>query len=301
MTEEATSTDVSEEDSQSPEHISFAEFLESYPSHSIQHVTGYYEKDGNSNRRQAPVVRLHCPTCGGIRNFAGDWVHERWVSNTDAVKDFLKYTCRDCRDSEKTFCLMSQATDNEGNGCAVKVGEIPEMHVDLPRSLKKLLGDDYKIFLKGLTCEKRGLGIGAFTYYRRVVESQKGHLIQEIHRVAVKLGAPEAIQDQLKSAAKEQQFTRAIDGVKGAIPESLLVDSHNPLKLLHQALSIGVHAEDDDSCLKIAHSIRMVLVDLSERIKLALQEQSGLRSALSDLMTFNAEAKKKKKESQQEH
>lgn len=93
-----------------------------------------------------------------------------------------------------------------------------------------------KLFEKGLTCEKRGLGIGAFSDYRRVVESQKSKLIAEILRVAEKLGAPQPLRETLAQAAKEKQFSRAVETVKDAIPQALLVDTQNPLKLLHDAL-----------------------------------------------------------------
>jgi hypothetical protein len=277
--------------------IPFAEFLESYPLGSLQHVSNYYAEKKGSNEynpyaRLAPVLRLYCPKCEGVRNFAGHWTHERDFRESKVVKDFLNYTCKDCGNGEKIFCVVSQATDNDGNGCAVKVGEIPELHLELPRSLKALLGDDYELFTKGLTSEKRGLGIGAFTYYRRVVEAQKSHLIAKILLVAEKLGASDAIIGALKQAATEKQFSRAVNLIKDAIPESLLVDTHNPLKLLHDALSIGVHAETDENCLRVAHNIRLVLADLAERIKLALQDQKQLRSAVAGLLKFNADAKK---------
>ncbi|MBL7188615.1 MAG: hypothetical protein ISS70_20010 [Phycisphaerae bacterium] len=280
--------------------VPWSEFLEDYPLNSVQNVSEYYEKThsqyGDPFRRLTPTLRLHCSKCKGVRNFSGRWTHHDTFSNGDVVHDFVKYTCKDCEDASKTFCVISQAIGDNGNGCALKIGEFPELHLELPRSVEKLLGDDYKLFVKGLTCEKRGLGIGAFTYYRRVVEAQKNHLIAEILRVAEKLGGPADIRDKLKAAQKEKQFSRAVDAVKGVIPESLLVDSHNPLKLLHNALSICVHAEPDEQCLRIAHSIRLVLVDLSERLKLALGEQDELRTAVSDLLNFTAEAKKKAKD-----
>ena len=83
---------------------------------------------------------------------------------------------------------------------------------------------------------------------------------------------------------------KRVQGFEGA-----RVDSHNPLKLLHNALSVGVHAESDENCLKLAKSIRLVLADLSERLKLALGEQDELRFAVSGLLKFVSEAKKKEK------
>lgn len=130
------------------------------------------------------------------------------------------------------------------------------------------------------------------------MEGQKYHLISEIFRVAEKLAAPKDVLERLAQAQKEKQFSRAVEIVKGAIPESLLVDSHNPLRLLHDALSLCVHAESDETCLRIAHSIRSVLADLSERLKLALGEQNELRSAVSELMKFMSETRKKAKDGQ---
>lgn len=277
-------------------------FLEDCPINSAQKVSEYYERDGDGYepfRRLSPTLRLHCYKCNGVRNFNGRWTHHRGFRESCVVYDFLEYTCKDCEEASKTFCVISEAIDDKGNGIAVKIGEYPELHLELPRSLEKLLGDDYSLFVRGLTCEKRGLGIGAFTYYRRVVESQKNHLIAEILRVAEKLGAPQEVTNKLKATQNEKQFSRAVDSLKDSIPESLLVDSHNPLKLLHSALSICVHSESDEQCLRMAHSIRMVLADLAERIKLALGEQDELRSAVSGLLKFTAEAKMRAKECQQ--
>jgi len=195
--------------------------------------------------------------------------------------------------------VNSFATDNEGNGWALKIGEFPEAHVDVPESLSTLLDTHYPLFLKGLGCEKRGFGIGAFTYYRRVVDSQKSKLIAEMLRVAEKLNAPSEMRERLRRAASENQFSRAIETIKGAIPESLMVNGRNPLQLLHSALSIGVHAETDENCLKFAHDVRLVLADFSERLVLALREQSDLQAAVSDLLKFNASAKEKAKEPSQ--
>ncbi len=273
--------------------------MEDYPTNTAQNVSAYYERPeeeyGPPFRRIAPTLRLHCNKCNGVRNFSGNWVHEGEFREGEIVRDFLKYTCKDCEKAEKTFCVLSQAIDEDGNGAAVKIGEFPELHLELPRSIKKLLGDDYKLFEKGLVCERRGLGIGAFAYYRRVVESQKNHLITEILRVAEKLRAPSEMTDRLKAAQKEKLFSKAVNAVKGAIPETLLVDSHNPLRLLHDSLSICIHTESDETCLRIAHSIRLVLADLSERLKLALGEQDELRSAVSDLLQFTSKAKKEAK------
>jgi hypothetical protein len=280
--------------------LTWREFLDSYPMNASKIVSDYYRPSSGSSdyTRLAPHLRLYCTVCEGVRNFTGQWIPSYRVEfdRADLEKAenlFLEYKCKDCDKGFKVYCLRSvPMKEPAGFGWAVKVGEFPEYHVELPRSLKSHLGDDYELFLKGLTCEKQGLGIGAFTYYRRVVESQKSQLIEEIRKVAEKLNAPKDALDDLAKAAKENQFARAVEMIKDAIPQALLVDSQNPLKLLHDALSIGVHSQTDASCLTAANAIRLVLADFSERLKLALQDQKELRAAIGSIAKFVGDARK---------
>jgi hypothetical protein len=77
---------------------------------------------------------------------------------------------------------------------------------------------------------------------------------------------------------------KAIESVKDSIPESLLVNGHNPLTLLHSALSEGLHAQTDEQCLELAQAVRVVLAELAERIGQALKDEAELNAAISRLM-----------------
>jgi hypothetical protein len=290
-------TKLQDEDQGKPlENISWKEFLESYPTGTWQTVSGFYEINKDPRTRDlfthiSPPLSLFCSICEGIQNFDGEWKFTNQFTNKGIINDYVIYRCRNCQKFKKTYCIISHILDDEGIGKVYKIGEMPEVHTEGPKSLLIFLGDDYHSFMKGLKCEKQGLGIGAFTYYRRVVETQKHNLINEIERVALKLNAsPEFLQSLIK-AKKETRFTLAIDQIKGAIPESLLVDSHNPLKLLHKALSIGVHEETDETCLQLAHNVRLVLFDLFEKLQLALSDQKELNGAVAGLLKFNSKPK----------
>jgi hypothetical protein len=145
-----------------------------------------------------------------------------------------------------------------------------------------LFGEDREIFLKGRRCENQGLGIGAFTYYRRIVENHKTQILDEIIGVATKV-APGMV-ETLERAKSENQFSKAVESVKDAIPPTLLINSHNPLTLLHSALSKGLHAQTDEQCLELARDIRLVLAELAERIGQALRDEAELNAAISRLM-----------------
>jgi hypothetical protein len=129
--------------------------------------------------------------------------------------------------------------DTEAGTC-YKLGELPVYGPPTPSRLISLIGPDRDIFLKGRRCENQGLGIGAFVYYRRVVENQKNRILAEIFKVSEKIGVTPDQLDILKRAMAETQFTTALASVKSAIPQSLLINGHNPLTLLHSALSDGL-------------------------------------------------------------
>jgi hypothetical protein len=139
---------------------------------------------------------------------------------------------------------------------------------------------DRETFLKGRRCENQGLGIGAFVYYRRVVENQKARILGEIIKVSKKIGAGPELIETLTNAMTETQFKKSIESVRDALPQVLLVNGQNPLTLLHS----GLHARTDEHCLEIAQAVRVVLTELSDRISQALKDEAELKNAISRLM-----------------
>jgi hypothetical protein len=167
---------------------------------------------------------------------------------------------------------------------AYKFGEFPHYGPPTPARLISLVGGNRELFLSGRRCENLGLGIGAFVYYRRVVESQKDRILKEIIRACETIGAQPAKIEMLKRALSETQFSNAMELVKDALPESLLIKGHNPLTMLHTALSIGLHNQTDAQCLQRAHDIRVVLVELAERLGEALKDEAELVASVGRLL-----------------
>jgi hypothetical protein len=75
------------------------------------------------------------------------------------------------------------SVDHSYSGECYKLGELPVYGPPTPARLISLIGPDREIFLKGRRCGNLGLGIGAFVYYRRVVENQKSRILDEIIKV----------------------------------------------------------------------------------------------------------------------
>jgi len=257
---------------QKSEAIPFSEFLESIPPSTVTDITGltetkHYGGGAEYYELLTPEIQLHCPddACNGTRFF-------RCRTDAPKVKSdgfsfiYITYLCSNCRKTEKIFSLAARRDQEKDSGKCYKFGELPVYGPPTPARLIKLIGPDRDTFLKGRRCENQGLGIGAFVYYRRVVENQKDRILDEILKVAERLNVHLDIITALKSARNETQFSRALASVKDAMPQALLINGHNPLTLLHTALSDGLHDQSDEHCLEIASSVRVVLGELSERL-----------------------------------
>jgi hypothetical protein len=262
----------------------FANFLEACGPDSAQYVSELVRITPTGPDAVAtPEIELHCESesCNGVRRFR---CKDDARLSTDVNFVFLNYSCKNCGDFGKTFSLAVQRDGDKKSGTVQKLGELPPYGPPTPPRVMKLVGEDRELFLKGRRAELHGLGIGAFAYYRRVVEEQKGRIIEEIGKVAVKIRPSKETADLFAKAKAETQFTTAIAMIKSAIPEAVLIDGHNPLTLLHSALSEGLHAHTDEQCLELATSIRVVLTELAERISTALKEEATLKSAVSRLL-----------------
>ena len=154
----------------------------------------------------------------------------------------------------------------------------------MPAKLLRLFGKDAETFLKGRTCETQGLGVGAFAYYRRVVENHRNDIFDAIIAVCQTVGAEDDLITELNSAKAEISFSKSMDQIRTGLPQGLLINGNNPLLALHGALSVGLHSESDEECLAIAQAVRLVLTDLVEKMATLRQENRDLKDAVQRLM-----------------
>ena len=280
-----------------------SEFLQSTPPNQWRHISnlsvqrsvGSYPNWNVVAGINTPELELHCPQdlCNGVRFFrctnvfssTGTYLDENTLKENNVNYLHVTYQCSNCQKTEKVYSLAVKLfTIEQSQGTCCKLGELPPYGPPLPSRLIKLIGPDRDIFLKGRNCENQGLGIGAFAYYRRVVENQKNRILAEIVKVSEKIGVRQDKIDTLREAINETQFSKALKMAKDVIPESLLINGQSPILLLHHALSRGVHELSDEECLKLASTIRLVLGELSERLSAILKDRAELTEAIFTLM-----------------
>ncbi len=280
-----------------PEPITFAQFLERTPPSTNARISPLAESSsGGFINLLTPAIRLYCPACEGTRRFRLTDSDGTSLSRSSTSLVWLTYTCSDCQEREKLFALIVIMHLPELSGECYKLGELPNFGPPTPARLDKLLGEDKATFRKGRQCENQGLGIAAYAYYRRVVQSQKDQIIGGIITAAEKLQAPKEVITKFKEALAEPQFGRAVESVKGAMPRSLLINEHNdPLELLHAELSAGIHERTDKECLESATHVRTVLAWLADRLAEVTKDGGALNKSVA------AMAKRKNKKGGQSH
>ena len=231
-------------------------------------------------------LQLHCDVDDGVRRFEFDTSAS---NHFDLGFRFLVYSCRDCGKSTKTYALVTELrpVNEEGRESkaaeVMKLGEYPPFGAPIAARIQKLLDtEDLELYRKGSRSEAQGLGIGAATYFRRIVESRWKLLVKELRRAADRLGDTDVA--VFADALRETQFSAAVRMLKDAIPDKLLIlNGENPLTLLYSPLSVQLHELTDDQCLQQAADIRIVLTALLENIADVLKDQGELKSAANRL------------------
>lgn len=270
-------------------------FLEAGPSGVRQPIKGLWgrERRGSASSGYfeevliAPQITLHCETCGGNRIFRLN--RSNPTLQLGKSDHFLTYICRNCGTDEKRYSLLVERDKEASDGYATKYGEVPPLGQRLPRKLVKLAGEELDNLRKGHKAELAGMGIAAFAYYRRVLDSQRIRILDEIIAASKLLQADPTVLAELEAAKRETRFTTSVEAVKHGLPQALLIDGHNPLTLLHDALSDGLHSESDEDCLLLATTIRVLMTEILERVELVRSDKAELKAAVANLLKRKAQ------------
>jgi hypothetical protein len=148
-----------------------------------------------------------------------------------------------------------------------KIGQSPPHNIDIDQHLERIL--DYRnltdFFKKGLISESQSYGLGAYVYYRRVLEEIIDDILDSIKNILEAEEKEEYLNDLEK--IKNSKITE--DKIKIAekfIPCSLKPNGLNPLKIIYSSLSEGIHIKTEEECLEKAIAIRESMIFLIKKI-----------------------------------
>lgn len=244
----------------------FAKFLEENPL--------YYSEEFSCNStdviNEFRVNQLDslCDQCEQIRTFSNEdsgksLLAKSMIAGNAAIPNILNNTetlnfkCLSCRQQRKTFLVNISL--NVDKVTFVKVGEFPRKNMAVDPELKKFLKNDKDNYIKAEVCLSNGYGVGAFAYFRRIIES---NIYQLLDNIATDSESDQSIIDAIAELKSTSPMSDRIAIAKKALPGYLSPNGLNPLGQIYKQLSEGVHALPDDECLKRAKIIKSCLVFL---------------------------------------
>jgi hypothetical protein len=139
-----------------------------------------------------PGIQAYCNQCAAERTFqcapsfgfigrhfpAGD---DRFDARIADSTVWLDYFCSACKNDSIAFLIRFIHDKEHGNdGFVMKVGQYPPPSIEVSSELRKSLGDCEHVYKQGRISEVHGFGIGAFAYYRRIVEKLIDSLLDSI-------------------------------------------------------------------------------------------------------------------------
>ena len=256
-----------------------------FPKQFIEEYTLYkkfpLDDDVNPIKLQSlkcPNINLHCVVCDERHTFHqknqifDNCIHQLLTAEGQIL--FARYQCQGCSKYTAAFTFFVDPDYK----WVMKVGQFPAWEIVPDKSVSSFLNEHRELISKGMICESQSFGVGAYAYYRRIVEGIIDDLLDGISEFA-----NDDEKDKLLKAKDAHRASDKIMVAKEALPMSLKVGGHNPLGLMYGHLSEGIHSLSDDDCQKNAQVLRGALFFLCKQIYTMKKEKDQFKRDLDKL------------------
>ena len=266
--------------------MSNRQFLEEYP------LYRKFRMELPEFLRELPQasIKMRCENEGSDETFnmLREYNHPSLGSNQPCIGATreVEYICRSCGKFTRYF-MLEFGKDSDGT-YVMKVGQAPPWDISPDPALEKLLGARSDYYRKALVCESQSYGIGAFSYYRRIVEEIIDDLLSEIAELVENNEQREIYQQALEQAKKTRIAQDKIALVKELLPDSLRPGGMNPLSVLHEVLSEGLHGQSDIRCMELSSDVRQVLIFLVNQTTTTKVAKSLFTESMKRLLDRNS-------------
>lgn len=174
-----------------------------------------------------------------------------------------------------------------------KIGQYPAYSITPSKVISQLLNtEDQENYKKALISLSQSYGIGAYAYLRRIIENEIDRFVEGLIEIEYEGSENiksefEKLKEEIKSVKqqheKDHRMSNFLDSISQYLPSSIKIDGENPLKLLYEQLSGGIHNFSEEECLEKAGSIKMLLPFVIQRINEEKNNLSPLRDSIKKL------------------
>jgi hypothetical protein len=262
-------------------HEEFGAFLVRGPLYRLETITNpTWRQQGEYFGLQVPnVVTKHCATCGPTNWEITNGPHQNEIG--PGPFHLLQFRCRNCGRAQ--FFTWVVWTRDGATARVMKVGQSPKMEITIPKEFDKALGERKALYVKGMTLRHNGYGIGAMTYFRRVIEDTTDDMLDLLEDTMKSTGAdPGAIQ-AVQDAKKSKRFEDKVKIAADVMPAHLRPGGVNPFGDLYQLVSIGLHDLTDEECCDIVDAMDESLKFIYTQLKTHAEDAKAYKGAVAKI------------------
>ena len=243
-----------------------------------------------------PLLQLLCPIC----KLKSTWGTDVWtagavggtrVRQNHKVGFFAKeYKCRNCATGSVKYYFW-WGSEMEFSAF-YKVGQYPELEEHVSPALERALTpNDLRAYKNALRMRNFNLGIAAVAYMRRVVENRMNDMLQVLHEAAITHNAPKELLARHEEMMREKRFSVKVDYAGDILPETLRPEGMpNPMAILHQLVSDGLHAKSDEECVDIFDACRHTFEYVFGKLRIETEEAKKFVAEMATLTEKKAKA-----------
>jgi hypothetical protein len=231
-----------------------AEFLQDYPLYTPLQL-GFAEATKASDLCPRAISRA-CTHCRATTT----WLPR----NPFFHQGSATFWCAQCGQTNVEFRFkFAPSPFLEGGGEAArphftirKYGQWPGWSISPPREIEAALDAvNLDLYKKALVCMSQAYGLGAVAYFRRVIENELPALLDLVEEAATADADEEAL-DTVRRARESRIADEKLRLVADHVPRTLRPGGANPLAILYDQFSRGIHALSDEDCLAVAMKLR---------------------------------------------
>jgi len=214
-------------------------------------------------------------------------------NNKEGFKE-KEYKCRNCGNRTVTYYFYWNKQKNNTT-LVFKVGQYPELEERVSDTLKTALSaEDLKVYKNALRMRNFNLGIAAVAYMRRVVENRMSDMLEVLHEAARVHNAPPEVLSRHEEMMKEKRFSVRVDYAGDLLSESLRPKGQpNPMAILHELASDGLHTKTDEECVDIFDACRQTFEFVFGKMRIETEEAKNFVKGMAELAEKRAKAQAK--------
>ena len=227
-----------------------------------------------------------------IKMFCSDAACEQdtwWITDNPQVffsSTFIcerKYRCKNCGVHTAYYLFIWQ--ERKENNLFVKVGQYPELEERIPKALQSALdAQDLKFYKNALRMRNFNLGLAATAYMRRVIENRMNDMLDILHEAGVAHNLPAELLERHQAVKEQKRFSDKIEYAGELLPISLRpAGKPNPMQILHELTSEGLHAKSDEECVDIFDACRKTFEFVFGKLRVDIEDAKAFVQGIATL------------------